>query len=61
MKNTVGAELVKFFRVFSIRSAFLFFLLWSTGAGCSTMMQKTGEFLDGSAFEEKISAAYETA
>jgi hypothetical protein len=53
MKITVG----KFSRVFPMMSAFLFFLLG--GAGCSTIMQKTGELLDGSAFEEKISAAYE--
>jgi hypothetical protein len=59
MKTTAETELVKFPRGFPILPALLVFLLWN--AGCSTMVQKTGEVLDGSAFEETISAAYENA
>jgi hypothetical protein len=35
-------------------------LIFLFTAGCSTVMQKTGEFIDGSAFAEKKAAVYRT-
>jgi hypothetical protein len=39
---------------------FALLVLFLCAAGCSTVMQKTGELVDGSAFREKKTAAYRT-
>jgi hypothetical protein len=39
---------------------FFSILIFLFTAGCSTVMQKTGEFVDGSVFAEKKAAAYRT-
>lgn len=40
--------------------AFVLLVFFLCAAGCSTVIQKTGEVMDGSAFREKMTAAYRT-